>query len=771
MRHYLIGICIALFVWAGVAAAGQDVACMTGGTETSETSEPGFVLRSEMTRMAGEFLTETYPQPVLTTIAEQAITAAPDWLEESLEIAFSSLDDTYQDFWGRKILNAAVPEHRDEIAFCIAHLPLSTLTHAQFDAGLLDENVAWIYSLDASQDYVRLVEYGDASQGGTDYYTTAAYIIDEGSGPFEEEIPRDIYYWWVVHPAVTNERPGYVNPATGEVVPAAEGFFWRKYFWESDTTYDYRTNGDWVCTLFADVAPLPSFLWNRQVQSLPSGRVFTGDCSAMDIVSNWVLDVMHWGALPPRPSQPVALAYDHNGNCGEYQDLLGAAIRTALIPANGTHTIMDDHVWNEFWDQGWVPIGDSDHTDLGSYGNGADYTYGGWKDISAAYALRGDKLEINRTANYTASCVVTTAVTDSAGNPVDGALVRIHGQSYYDPNSYGVCITGATDVNGMLVLDLGDNRNFKGDVFSPAGNAPVTLIVENTEAGGSYEFNVTLPGLMDVPRVTDLGPPPGDAPAWRLSATIDVPSAILYGVAKPPTGTDLIRTSQTEIAPGSVDVFLVDALQKAAWEAGTPFDAYHVIRETGAYTQTMTVDEDNWTLIVSNRHHNGHREIVDIDLTLEQYAAGVWTEVDSVTRQVSLEPGEVYTASFGQGMVTMEFEMPGRQFREGDTFYLNLDLTNSTAGTVDADLYVLLDVYGAYYAYPAWQDINGGLPKTAISLSPAAMETMSIMPSFTMPAVPDSGPFTFYCAAFEPDTLSIDTLIGNIDVAEFTLTE
>lgn len=770
MYHHIILICLAVFACAGGAAsdAAPAAICMT-----DLSGDPGSVSvpRSAMMRNTGEHFIETYPQPVLTATAEQAVAAAPDWMQETLVIAFSSMDDTYQDLFAAKILNAAVPEHRDEIAFCIAHLPLNTLTHNQFDAGLLDENVAWIYSLDEYLDYVRLVEYGDPAQGGTDYYTTAAYIIDEGSGPFELEIPRDIYYWWVVHPAVTNERPGYVNPETGEIVSPEEGFFWRQYFWESDPVYDYRTNGDWICTLFFDVALLPSFLWDRQVQSLPAGREFTEDCSAVDIVSNWVLDVMHWGAIPPRPSQPVALVYDHNGNCGEYQDLLGAALRTALIPVNGTHTIVDDHVWNEFWDQGWVPIGDSDHTNLGSYGNGADYTYGGWKDISAAYALRGDKLEINRTADYTDSCVVTTTVTDSAGNPVDGALVRILGQSYYDPNTYGVCITGVTDVNGNLVLDLGDNRNFKGDVFSPTGNTPTTMIVENTEAGGSYEYNVILPGLMDVPQVTDLGTPPGYIPKWRLSARVDVPSAILYGVTKSPTGGDLLRTFQMELTPGSVDVFLVDAEQKAAWEAGAPFNAYRVMREISSYDQTMMLNDNIWTLIVSNRHHNGHREMVDISLVLEEYSGGSWTEADAVNRQISLDPGDVYTVSFRDSVFTMTFEMPAQQFRQGDTFYLNLYLMNATAGTVDADLYVLLEAYGEFFAYPTWDTIHEGLPKTEISVPAGSIDPMSIIPAFTMPAVPNAGPFSFFCAAFEPGTLAVETLIGNFDMAVFTLTD
>ncbi|MGB3975910.1 MAG: transglutaminase domain-containing protein [bacterium] len=770
MNRSIIGIWLMVFVSAiGMASdTALEGVCMTNSS--ADTGQV-YVPRHSTTLETGAYFTETYPQPVLTNAAKQAIKASPGWIQESLAIAFSSLKDTEQDLFAEKILNVAVPEHRDEIAFCIAHIPLSTLTHHKFDAGLLDENVAWIYLLDEHLKYVRLVEYGDPGQGGTDYYTTAAYIIDEGDGPFELEIPRDIYYWWVVYPAVTEERPGYVNPETSEIVSAEEGFFWRQYFWESDSVYDYRTNGDWICTLFADVAYLPSFLWDRQAQTLPAGREFTDGCSAVDIVSNWVLDVMHWGATPPRPNQPVALAYDHDGNCGEYQDLLGAALRTALIPTNGVLTIVDDHVWNEFWDQGWRPIGDSDHTNLGNYSNGADYTYDGWKDISAAYALRGDKLEINRTADYTDSCVMTTTVTDSAGNPVDGALVRIHGQSYYNPKNYGVCITGVTDVNGQLTLDLGDNRNFKGEVYSSIGNAPLKMIVENTEAGASYEYNVVLPGLMDVLHVTNLGTPPEHNPKWRLSASIDVPSAILYGVTRPPTGGDLQRTFQTEITPGSVDVFLVDTVQKTAWEADKPFNAYQVIRETSSYDKTMILNDNIWTLVISNRHHNGHREMVDINLTLEKISGNSWIEVDTISRQVSLEPGEIYTASFSGDEFTMTFEMPGQQFREGDTVYLNLLLVNPTAIAVDADLYVLMEVYGEFFAYPTWANVIEGLPKTEISVPAGSVDSKSLIPTFTMPAVTNAGPFYFYCAAFEPNTLAVETLIGNVDMWEFALTD
>jgi len=360
---------------------------------------------------------------------------------------------------------------------------------------------------------------------------------------------------------------------------------------------------------------------------------------------------------------------------------------------------------------------------------------------------------------------------DENDHPVDGALIKILGQSYYNPENFGTCITGCTDVNGELVLDLGDNRDFKGEVYTNFGKVGTTLIIEDTVVGENYPFNAVVPGTLDVPNVTDAGDLPSDTPKWRLTADVNVPYATLYGVKKPPTGGALIRTSQTRVEPGSVDVFLLNSVEKTAWDAKSAFNAYHVMRETTSYDQTMTMNDDHWVFAVSNRHHHGHRENVELSLVLEEYVQGAWVEAETVTRQISLDPGEIYTAEFGEGLFHMDFELPAQQFTEGDEFYLNLHLSTSSTVPVDADVYVLMDVFGAFYGYPGWQDISQGLPKNEVSILNGNADVMTILDPFIMPAVPTSGPYYFYCAAFEPGTLAGDTLVGNVDVAEFYLGE
>jgi len=49
---------------------------------------------------------------------------------------------------------------------------------------------------------------------------------------------------------------------------------------------------------------------------------------AVDAIGNWVSETVPFAAEGDRPIQPNVIAHEHNGNCGELQDLLCAAGRT-----------------------------------------------------------------------------------------------------------------------------------------------------------------------------------------------------------------------------------------------------------------------------------------------------------------------------------------------------------------------------------------------------------------------------------------------------------
>ncbi|MBI4647696.1 MAG: hypothetical protein HY738_14190 [Bacteroidia bacterium] len=54
-------------------------------------------------------------------------------------------------------------------------------------------------------------------------------------------------------------------------------------------------------------------------------------------------------ATDPRPIQPNLILHDHDGNCGEVQDLQNAGARIGLIPTVSVGSWPGDHVWCEFY--------------------------------------------------------------------------------------------------------------------------------------------------------------------------------------------------------------------------------------------------------------------------------------------------------------------------------------------------------------------------------------------------------------------------------------
>ena len=141
------------------------------------------------------------------------------------------------------IINPQNPSHRDEIGFACTYTPPSNLRMEGMDL-LLSENAYHIYSRDGDLKYVRLKEYT-----GDDYYTTAVYMVEVDGNIREFEIPRDVYYWGIVHPRVTEETVAYINPETGGVEPKGSGGrFWREYVYShADEEYPPGPNypDDW----------------------------------------------------------------------------------------------------------------------------------------------------------------------------------------------------------------------------------------------------------------------------------------------------------------------------------------------------------------------------------------------------------------------------------------------------------------------------------------------------------------------------------------------
>ncbi|MCK4233331.1 hypothetical protein KAX75_02820, partial [candidate division WOR-3 bacterium] len=255
----------------------------------------------------------------------------------------------------------------------ICHIGPEILSYSGFDPNLLIVNAELLYEIDDSLQYVDIVDY---SLPNGDFYSTVSYRILEDDDSVWIELPWEIYYEYIVHPIITDEFP--------DMSSYVYSMFWREYlFYESDG--GYPNLGEKIKEV--------KLVWNGERMVLPAGRPFTPDDYALDVIANWVTYTVPVLAQGNRPIQPNIIAHEHDGNCGELQDLVTAASRTCLVPCVGTTAPCEDHVWSEFYERGFYPyqvsrgFGSSHIADTNiAY----DEQYGGSKRVSAIFNWRSD---------------------------------------------------------------------------------------------------------------------------------------------------------------------------------------------------------------------------------------------------------------------------------------------------------------------------------------------------------------------------------------------
>jgi len=171
---------------------------------------------------------------------KEAVNIAPEWLRVGLIDTFITLSETDGEAFAEMILNPEDDRYTDELAFLVAMTSADTLNQSNI-VELFEENVRLIYEFDAFLDYVEVVDSG--SVGDDDYYTTVSYIVLDEGVPTEYELPKDIYYWYIVSPRLDHEDIKYVDPATGSgKSPDDGGLFYRNYFmYDADGEQSYTT--------------------------------------------------------------------------------------------------------------------------------------------------------------------------------------------------------------------------------------------------------------------------------------------------------------------------------------------------------------------------------------------------------------------------------------------------------------------------------------------------------------------------------------------------
>ncbi|MFH1278238.1 MAG: FlgD immunoglobulin-like domain containing protein [Candidatus Eisenbacteria bacterium] len=520
------------------------------------------------------------PGEGITAKAWQAIDYAPDWMHEDLRDVFRRHAAADQDTLAGLIL-AAVDPIVDEVAFTVAHTAPEVLSSPGLYYQMIVENAEDVYAFDPFLDYVEIVDYGSAAAGG-DYYSTTQYYTAADRGTTLVELPRERYYWDIVHPKITDEFPTYIDPADGDPSDPPVGRFWREFL---------LTHADSGFTPLADYLAGIGVLWEGNVDSQTNGAV--GE------ITRWILDVLDFGSGAERPIQPVRIYRLHLGRCGEHADITCGAARAALIPCNSASAPDEDHTWNEFWDRRWVawePV--NNYVDSG-------WHYEGWgKSFMGIFDWRGDGWTWTVTERYTPACTLTVEALDSLGYPVDGAIVRI-GISNYVQSCWGY-----TGYDGRATFILGDVNDIFGRIDSPAGSWPAGGIMRKfvTAAVADTHYTVTK-NIFGARPSLPVSPMNWPTPTWdtyRLHITWNVDEEIGYGGNQYATGTFADRREG-----GTIEFFVCDEENFAIYQAGQPFWAYEITEEAASGDVDFVFPTiGSWHAVISNEEHLTDKMIV-----------------------------------------------------------------------------------------------------------------------------------------------------------------
>ncbi len=338
----------------------------------------------------------------LTEKVKTAIAKSPNWIHRELTRQFQVINNSEE--YANLILNAS-KKITDELAFSIACSPIGNVPPNE----IVRDNVFALYAIDEWIKYADIIDY-DNDLG--DYYSTIRYKILENGTEKLFEYPKDIYYWYVVHPKISNENCKYVYD-----------YFWRDYYFNhNDLGYpllkEKIANIDylWDCESYFQYK---NRLWKWSIENHPT---------AIEAISYWVGKTVPVQAIGTRPNHPNVIAHEHNGWCGELQRIAVAAQRTMLIPSVGAYNIGEDHVWREYYERGWHE-NDNWWSDGGGAVDKPDvYEYGWGKNMSAVYACNGDSSIYEVTSRYIHPedrYTIRFVVKDIYLQPIDGASVMV----------------------------------------------------------------------------------------------------------------------------------------------------------------------------------------------------------------------------------------------------------------------------------------------------------------------------------------------------------
>lgn len=566
-----------------------------------------------------ESLVDVPVEDPLIDLAHQALNYAPEWLYDDLYTNFSKMTESNQDKTAQAILSASHP-YVDEVAFQIAHT--AYLLVGSIDPDLFEVNAQLLYNNDGFLQYVDILDYG--SPPG-DYYSTVKYCVEDNGNRIWIEAPKEIYYWYLVHPKCSDEKPLMSDYVYNE--------FWREFL------FDY-THPDYLDRELYDLLSEIEIVWDRQEHNWDGSRPFTDDDMAVDVIGNWVSRHIPVRATSPRYIQPNRIIVDHDGNCGELQDLLLAGTRTSLIPCVSTMDICEDHVWCEIWDEGWHPYQvswgappgdppDPGPTHIDNYGICYDYDQGSSKEVSGIWDWRNDEYNYQVTDTYSEYCTLAVTVKDNDGYLVDGAHVRISSYAIWGGFYYTAWDT--TDSSGVAHFILGDDDPGVGppegrdyflrvDSYELHGGYPdnylgngTVKVIEDAQPGGEYELEVQLVDGDSMPLlpISEADPPSEPANQFMVEVYFSTPGEYKFG-------KNIYATFYNYICePGNIEFFICDEPNYQDFISEESFEAFEIKEDSDTDSISfMFPNNDKWYMVFSNDDQVNCYQTTDITVRL-----------------------------------------------------------------------------------------------------------------------------------------------------------
>lgn len=428
--------------------------------------------------------------------------------------------------------------------------------------------------------------------------------------------------------------------------------------------------------LLRDVMTDVQYLWTgvrrcsrfAKTDCPPGNRKMKAGDDAIDRVGWWsgqMLDrsvgeigCLHGVSKPERSWYPQRIVPNHYGNCGEIQDVVGAASRAALIPSMLTHSL-EDHVWNEFYagDGQWYPY-DTGWSDapmrIGAWNVSGDGDSGGGKENAVMIGWRGDGRVVNLLGRYKALfpdskidyeytqwLEVTITVRDANGAPVDGAVVTLLTEYFYSASMAVRGIFGVTDRAGKVTLKVGDKRNFYINISSELGHFPKKMdlnkyfvdmhefvpLIQKSEAkaGAKISKEFVLSGKngdgIEYQKITfptatlqALPKPKSGAAYHRVQVDLKIPAEFRHS-----RSTLNYRYFLETVTDGEADLYVMDRANYDKFKAGQDFSA-SVIKEGISAAAATPVDladaAQEYYVVVANQRKASFAQLVQATLKL-----------------------------------------------------------------------------------------------------------------------------------------------------------